>query len=192
MAAIDRVSELLGSDLGARLTAAIAEQASTGLATVTATTAVIGGATVSAAIAPVVASRVSFTETAGAGTYTGSVTVPAGATILDIKVRSTVVWNNSGAAAMIVGDATDPNGWFDAINLKATDLIPGEEINFIQTGGKEGAYLNTTTGARTAAYSASARTITGEITTASTGGGNGRTTMDVIWANPTATAATKA
>lgn len=162
------------------------------ITTLTATTANLAGVAVSTALAPVVCARVSFTETAGAGVYTGSVVVPAGATILDIKVRSTVVWNNSGTAAMIVGDVTDPNGWFDAINLKATDLLVGEEINFIQTGGKEGAYLSTTTGARSAAYSASARTISGEITTSSTGGGNGRTLMEVLYAVPTAVAATKA
>src|SRR6185312_14956545 len=33
---------------------------------------------------PVQAAEVTFTETAGAGVYTGSVSIPAGATILDI------------------------------------------------------------------------------------------------------------
>jgi hypothetical protein len=139
----------------------------------------------------VVAEEVAFTE-AGAGTYTGSVTVPAGATILDIKVGSTVLWAAATSAAMDVGDATDPNGWFAAINLKATDLLVGEEINFVQTGGKEGAYLSTTTGLRSAAYSASARVVSGIIVSEGAGTA-GRTRMTVIYALPASvTAATKA
>lgn len=158
--------------------------------TLTATTANVGGVAVTAALPPVVAAEVTFTE-AGAGTYTGSITVPAGATILDIKVRSTALWTAATSAAMDVGDATDPNGWFDAINLKATDLLVGEEISLNQTGGKEGAYLNTTTGARSAVYSASARVISGIVTSVGAGTA-GRTRLMVIYANPTATAATKA
>jgi hypothetical protein len=38
-----------------------------------------------------------FTETSGAGTYTGSVSVPAGATIQDIIVNGVALWNNAGA-----------------------------------------------------------------------------------------------
>ena len=139
-----------------------------------------------------VAEEVTFTETTGAGTYTGSVTVPAGATIIDIKVISTALWTATTSAAMDVGDVTDPNGWFAAIDLKATDLLVGEEINFIQTGGKEGAYLSLTTGARSAAYSASARVVSGIITTVGAAGNAGRTRMMVIYVLPTAVAATKA
>lgn len=135
---------------------------------------------------------VSLTETTGAGTYTGSVTVPAGALILDIKVWSTALWTATTSALMDVGDATDPNGWFAGINLKATDLLVGEEINFENTGGKEGAYLVTATGARSAAYSAAERVISFVAVTVGAAGNAGRSFGMVVWTVPTATAATKA
>lgn len=134
---------------------------------------------------------VSLTETTGAGTYTASVTVPAGALILDIKAWSTALWTATTSAVMDIGDATDPNGWFAGIDLKATDLLVGEEINFIQTGGKEGAYLSLTTGARSAAYSAAARVISFVVATVGAAGNAGRSFGMVVWTVPTATAATK-
>lgn len=134
---------------------------------------------------------VSFTETTGAGTYTGSVTVPAGALITDIKFWSTVLWTATTSATLKVGDATDDDGWYIGIDLKATDLLVGEELNFVQTGGKPGAYLSTTTGLRSAAYSAAARVISGQITTVGAAGSAGRSFMLVSYILPTASAATK-
>lgn len=125
--------------------------------------------------------RATFTETTGAGVYTGAIAVPAGSTIIDIKARSTALWTATTSALMIIGDAADDNGWFDAINLKATDLLVGEEINFLQTGGKEGAYLVLATGARSAAYSAAARVISGIITTVGAAGNAGRTILEVLF-----------
>ena len=136
------------------------------------------------------AAEVVFTETAGAGTYTGSIVLPAGATILDIKVKSTALWA-ADTAAMDVGDVADPNGFYAAINLKATDLLVDEEIRFESTGGKEGAYIVTATGELNN-YSASARTITGTIVTTGVAGATGRTRMMVIWTVPTSSAAAKA
>jgi hypothetical protein len=137
---------------------------------------------------PVEAALVSYTEN-GAGTYTGSVVVPAGALIHDIKVWSTVLWTAATSAVMKVGD-TDDDGWFTGIDLKATDLLVGEEINFENFGGKQGVYLVAATGLRSAAYSASARTIAGIVTSVGAGTA-GRTFMLVTWSKPTATAATK-
>lgn len=139
--------------------------------------------------------EVTFTETTGAGTYTGSVTVPAGSTIEDIKIRSTALWTATTSALMDVGDVADPNGWFAGIDLKATDLLVGEEINFVQTGGKEGAYLSLATGLRSAAYSAAARVISGIIVTVGAAGNAGRTRMMVLYTttgNGVVPAATKA
>lgn len=138
---------------------------------------------------PVEAIEVTFTETSGAGTYTGAVAVPAGATIHDIIINGVALWNNAGACTMKVGD-TDDDGYYTAIDLKATDLLAGESLSFALAGGKAGAYIaNSQVSPR---YSASARTINGIITTASTGGSTGRTRMTVIFSVPTATAATKA
>lgn len=139
---------------------------------------------------PVEAHEVTFTETAGAGTYTGSVAVPAGATILDIIVNGVALWDNSGTAVMKVGDVDTDNGYYTAINLKATDLLAGESISFALAGGKAGAYIaNSQVSPR---YSGSARVVSGIITTASTGGSAGRTRMVVIFALPTPSTATKA
>lgn len=137
------------------------------------------------------AKEVTFTETAGAGTYTGGVVVPAGATILDIVVHAVAVWDNAGAVTMKVGD-TDDDGFYTGINLKATDLAAGESLSFAQSGGKAGAYNTGTNTHWTNRYSASERTINGIVTTASTGGSAGRTRMTVVYALPTITAATKA
>lgn len=123
----------------------------------------------------------SFTETTGAGTYTAAVTVPAGSLIKDIKVWSTALWTASTSALMNVGDAGAAAGWFTGINLKATDLLVGEEINFAQTGGKEGSYLVLATGARSAAYSATARVISGVVVTVGASGSAGRTFMQVSY-----------
>jgi hypothetical protein len=152
----------------------------------------INGISRAATAGEVVSERRSFTETTGAGTYTGSVTVPAGATTLDIKLWSTVLWTASTSAIAKVGDVADDDGWFTGVNLKATDLLVGEELNFIQTGGKEGAYLSLTTGARTVAYSASARVISCIIITVGASGSAGRSFFEVVYQTPpSTTAATK-
>ena len=145
--------------------------------------------------APILSKEVAYTETTGAGTYTGSVVVPAGATILDIKIRSTALWTATTSATMKVGDGTDDDGWFTGIDLKATDLLVGEEISFDQTGGKQGVYLSNASGLRAPVYSSSAVTISGIITTVGAAGSAGRTRMLVIYAPApygSVTSATKA
>jgi hypothetical protein len=131
-----------------------------------------------------------FTETAGAGTYTGSVSIPAGATLLDIIVHAVALWDNSGTATMIVGDVADDNGYFTGVDLKATDLLAGESISFDNAGGKAGADIANSQVARR--YLATARVISGIITTSSTGGSAGRTRMTVVWSAPASTNITAA
>jgi len=141
-------------------------------------------------LASIKCAEVTFTQTSAAGTYTGSVSVPAGSTIIDIQVRSTVLWNAGTSSTMKVGD-TDDDGWYTGIDLQATDLVVGEVIRFGSTGGKEGVYIVVATGAQNASYSASARLVTGIITTVGTGTA-GRTRMLVLFTSPpTTTAATK-
>lgn len=140
--------------------------------------------------------EVTFTETGGALTYTGGVDIPAGATLVDVIVYGAALWDNSGAVTMIVGDPDDdPDGYYTGVNLKATDLLAGESLSFAIAGGKQGAYYSGTNTHVENRYSAAARTITGVVTTASTGGSAGRTRMTVIWSEPSAdniTAATSA
>jgi hypothetical protein len=133
----------------------------------------------------IVAKEVTFTETTGAGVYTGSVTVPAGASILDIVVNGVALWTATTSATLKVGDAADDDGYFTAVNLKATDLLAGESISLESAGGKAGAYVaNSQVSPR---YSASARTVSGIVTTVGAAGNAGRTRITVTYALPVST-----
>lgn len=148
---------------------------------ITSTSAVQISPKLTTPLGPVHGVEVTFTETDGAGVYTGAVTVPAGASILDILIAGVAVWDNAGAVTMKVGD-TDDDGYYTAINLKATDLLAGESLSFALAGGKAGAYIaNSQVSPR---YAVAARTINGIITSASTGGSTGRTRMTVLYHLP--------
>lgn len=146
----------------------------------------------------VVGASVSFTETTGAGTYTGEITIPAGATILDIIVQGDAVWTATTSATMEVGDYTtagvalDADGFYTAVNLKATDLLAGESLSFAQSGGKAGAYNIGTNTHWTNRRSTSERKIRGSVVTVGAAGNAGRTRMVVLYSLSNATAATKA
>ena len=133
-----------------------------------------------------------FTE-AGAGTYTGTVALPAGAVVVDIIVHAIALWAAAVSAAMIVGDTDNDNGFFDAVDLKATDLLAAESISFAQTGGKEGADLDDpAAGAHVRRrYLATARNIIGKVVSVGAGT-TGRTLMTVVYTVPVQTAAVKA
>jgi hypothetical protein len=138
-----------------------------------------------------------FTE-AGAGTYTGGVTVPAGSVIVDIIVHAIALWDAATSAALDVGDFTtagvaiDANGYFAAVDLKATDLLAAESISFAQTGAKEGADLDDpAAGAHVRRrYLSTARVVTGVVTSVGAGTA-GRTLMTVVYTTPVAAAAVK-
>lgn len=131
----------------------------------------------------VVAER-KFTETTGAGVYTASVAIPAGATVEDVIVNGVALWTATTSATLKVGDATDDDGFYTAVNLKATDLLAGESLSFAKAGGKEGAYIVATH--VLSRYSASARVISGIITTVGAAGSAGRTRMVVVYSPPLA------
>lgn len=140
------------------------------------------GAKLTTPLGAVYAKEVTFEETDGAGVYTADVTVPAGATILDIIVNAVALWDNAGNATMDVGDADNPDGYFSAIDVKDTDLLAGESVSFALAGGKAGAYIaNAQVSPR---YAATERVISGIITTDSTGGSAGRTRMTVVYHLP--------
>lgn len=136
----------------------------------------------------VVMQSLSFTETSGAGTYTGTMSLPAGSRIIDIGCDGQALWNSAGACALVVGDASSANGFFTSTDLKATDLLAGEINNIEHPGGKAGTYLASE--AR-ALYSATARDVIAVVTQASGTGTLGRTRVYVVYAVSTATAATK-
>jgi hypothetical protein len=120
----------------------------------------------------------------GAGTsYTLTIPVPAGAVVHSIQVIAQALWNGT-SAALDVGDTADPNGYFAAVNLKATDLLVGEVLDHAHSalwGGKEGAYLVAATGQRGPAatnfgrYYAAGSNITFVVTPGAADGSQGRT-----------------
>ncbi len=160
-------------------------------ATCGAVVVVAGLSATNEAVSPVVAKEVTFAEN-GAGTYTGAVAIPAGATILDIAIHGDVLWAAGTSATLKVGDAADDDGFFTGVNLKATDLLAGESISFDNAGGKAGAYIaNSQVSKR---YDAAARVVSGIVTSVGAGT-SGRTRMTVVYALPLAAdvvAATKA
>lgn len=116
-----------------------------------------------------------------AGAYSASVVIPAGAHLLDILVEGVTLWDSGTSATMIFGDAADDDGYYTAVNLKATDLLAGESISFALAGGKAGAYIaNSQVSPR---YSSSTRTIAGKVTTVGTSTA-GETRAVVIWCQP--------
>jgi hypothetical protein len=84
----------------------------------------------------------------GAGTYNFDVLLPAGAFITNVFVHNHVLWTAATSASLEVGDYTnaatpvaiDADGFFTAVDLKATDLIAREGISLMAAGGVEGAY----------------------------------------------------
>lgn len=142
-----------------------------------------------------IAHQLDFTETTGAGTYTGTVTIPAGAVIADIIVHNTALWTATTSASLEVGDGDDADGFFTAVDLKATDLLANESISLQgPQGGVGGVYATAGTSTHiTNRVAAAERTITATVVTVGAAGAAGRTSVLVMYALPsTVTAATKA
>lgn len=94
--------------------------------------------------------QASFVEDATSLTHTATFPIPAGATLVDIIVDAGALWTG-GTASLTVGDTASANGYFTATNLKATDLLVGEQLrasNASLWGGVNGSYLVSATGRR--------------------------------------------
>lgn len=138
---------------------------------------------------PVVVEAVTFTETAGAGVWTGTISLPAESYIIDVQVHGIALWTSQTSATLIVGDGTDDNGFYLATDLKATDLLAGEALTIEHPGGLAGAYIASE---QRVLYSAAARDVIGVITKVGSSGTAGRTRLVVIYAaGVSAVAATK-
>lgn len=122
--------------------------------------------------------EINFVED-GAGTYTGTIALPAGARIIDIGCDGIAVWNSAGAVSLTVGDGIDPDAYFTATDLKATDLLAGEANTIEHQGGKGGELI---AAEQRVLYSASARDVVAVITVASGSGTLGRTRVYVAYA----------
>lgn len=131
---------------------------------------------------------VNFVEDATHTSHTGTVTIPAGATLHDILISNAAYWG-AASAVLKVGDTADDDGYFTGVDLKATDIVPGEVLSVSGStgnwGGKNGAYLVAATGRRGPASTnfgtqyIAASTITGIITVGTPAATTGRTTMTV-------------
>jgi hypothetical protein len=132
----------------------------------------------------------SFTE-AGAGTYTATVPIPAGATVLDVIWRNTAVWTNGTSASLVVGDDDDPNGYIEATDLKTAPVAD-------TAGASAGLSSRLTLGATIGAYKggagkycAAAKTITATVTVGAGAQTAGRSRLLVVYAVPATAAAVK-
>lgn len=135
-----------------------------------------------------------FLENGGAaGVYSASFEIPAGAVLIDVIVHGTALWTAGTSATLIVGDATDDDGIYTAVNLKATDLLAGESLSMSQAGGKHGAdvALDYTSVATIGAaqikrrqLANAARVVSAKVTTVGTVGTAGDTTVTFVYAYP--------
>ncbi len=126
---------------------------------------------------------VAFVEDGSGTTYTGTVPIPAGSFLWDVQFRSTVLWDGT-SAALDVGDDDDANGYFAAINLKATDLLVGEILSITNSenwGGKQGVYLVAATGLKSATYYATVNNIIAVVTPGAADGSAGRSFLHVLY-----------
>src|SRR3990172_12612927 len=133
------------------------------------------------------AAEVTFTQTTGDGTYTGTIPLPAGSTIIDVQVHGIALWDGDTTSSMVVGDGGTANGFFVATDLKATDLLAGEANTIEHQGGLGGAFIASE---QRVLYSSGARNVIGVIKQVGTGT-TGRTRLVVLYVTPTAVAATK-
>lgn len=104
----------------------------------------------------------SFTEN-GAGTYTVTVAIPAGAWVEDVIFFNTAAWTAATSATLNVGDSGDTDGIFAAINTKTTPTT-GDFISYSRKDTGVGAYAGTK-----ALYYSTADTITATITSVGAG-----------------------
>lgn len=103
------------------------------------------------AFAPVQTVHFDVTEDNASLTYTCAVVVPPGGTLHDIQIDQQVLWAATGSATLKGGDTAVSNGYFTGVDLKATDLLVGEQLRIVVSelwGGRNGAYLVAATGQR--------------------------------------------
>ena len=127
---------------------------------------------------------------AGAGTYTASIPVPAGATVLDVIFRNTVVWDSGTSASLTCGDDDDANGYIEATDVKSA---PAADTNGAAAGFSSRLSLGASIGVYKGGggkYCAAAKTITCAIVAVGAGSA-GRSRVLVEYAVPSASAVVK-
>ncbi len=81
-----------------------------------------------------------FTESTGAGTYTATVTIPSGATLVDCRWANIALWTATTSATLNVGDGDDSDGYFIAINVKAAPAAGATGVGSVAGDTGSGAY----------------------------------------------------
>ena len=128
--------------------------------------------------------EIAFAEVGGAHTYTGTISVPIGSTVINVVVRNTALWTNGTSASLVVGDHDDANGYIEATDLKAAPLADtngaGAGLStLLSLGASAGAYKG---GA--GKYCAARKTITATVTTGAGAQTTGRTIVSVFYSFP--------
>jgi len=116
----------------------------------------------------------------GEGTYTATITIPAGAIVTDVRWMNSVLWDSATSAGLDVGDVADPNGYIAGVDLKTA---PVADVN--GAGGISSFLKDTGTGAYkglTVSYPTGG-TITAVVTAVGAGSA-GRSKLIVILVNP--------
>jgi len=127
----------------------------------------------------------------GAGTYTADFILPAGSTLYDIVVTAETLWTAATSAALVVGNADDPDGYIASTNLKATDLLVGQSISIgggtDTAGGLAGADAIVGTNTHIMDRFYAAESIIAATVTSVGAGTAGRTRVAVLYWGPTST-----
>ena len=140
----------------------------------------------------VVAQEALFTQVTGNKTHTATFTIPAGATILNVIVTNSVVWNSGTSATLKVG-LVDDDCFFTGARLDSGVLAAGTAIDFTWTGAYGGASIpaidgggaNDVLGATNGfLYNATAQSLTAIVTDVNVSGTNGRTRVTVLYSLP--------
>jgi hypothetical protein len=136
------------------------------------------------------AESVRFVEADGtaAGTWSASFVIPAGSILVDVVIVNDVAWTATTSATLIVGDATDPDGYFAAVDLKT--MTAGQGLSFAFPLAKQGAYVTpniaTSVGILRSLKAGSERTVSASVTTvgAPVTTKPGDTTVTFVYAYP--------
>jgi len=130
-----------------------------------------------------------FTETTGAGTYTATVTIPAGGVVFDVIWYNTALWTATTSATLDVGDGDDADGYFAAVDVKTAPIAA---VN--GAGGISSKLADVGSGAfgGLTRHYPSGGTITATVTTVGAAGDAGVSRLWVLFATPTSVAAVKA
>ncbi len=155
------------------------------------TTPTLTSPTIVTPLGVVVALETLFTQLATNHTHTATFPIPAGATILDVIITNSVVWNSDTSATLKAG-MVDDDCFYAALDLKTVPAA-GKSINFAWPGNVGGASIpeidggtgNQQLGATNGfLYNAAAASVVVVVTDVNVAGTNGRTRVTVLYSLP--------